>query len=48
MFAVRESRGRQVIWQNVPPEFIWLRAMGFGGICLWELVKEFFLNDEDD
>jgi hypothetical protein len=35
-----------MIWTNVPPEFIWLWAMGFPGLVLWELVKQFFLEDD--
>ena len=27
-------------------DFIWLWAMGIIGICLWELVKMFFLEDK--
>jgi hypothetical protein len=30
----------------VPAEYIWLWAMGFPALCLWELVKEFFLEDD--
>lgn len=36
-----------MIWAGVPPEFVWLWAMGFIAICLWELVKEFFLEEDE-